>query len=69
MTNKLNDFDQLPDDALTDVGVVATLYSCSKATVWRRVKSGHIPEPRRAGLGSTRWRVGDIRIALKAVQA
>ncbi|MBF4041895.1 transcriptional regulator [Burkholderia pseudomallei] len=60
----MNGFAQLPDDARVDVQTVAALYGCSVATAWRRVRSGLIPSPERIG-GTTRWRAGDLRLALR----
>lgn len=41
----LRDFDSLPDLAFVRLPVVQALFACSRATVWRRVKSGRIPAP------------------------
>jgi predicted DNA-binding transcriptional regulator AlpA len=60
-------FDSLPDSALVPQAVTQGLYACSAATVWRRVKSGAIPAPIKI-VGSTRWRVGDLRKALRGDQ-
>lgn len=57
------DFDQLPANARAALPTVCALFSISKATAWRRVKAGLLPEPIREG-GSTRWLVGDLRRAL-----
>jgi predicted DNA-binding transcriptional regulator AlpA len=40
------------------------LFACSAATVWRRVQSGHIPQPRKLSLRTTCWNVGELRLAL-----
>ncbi|TCK36676.1 hypothetical protein B0G84_5689 [Paraburkholderia sp. BL8N3] len=53
-------FDQLPDDALVDVKVVALLEGCSVATAWRRLAAKMLPEPEHIG-NMTRWRVGTLR--------
>jgi len=58
----LTNFDALPDAAEVRVPVVAALYGCSVATIWRRVRNGDIPEPRRRG-GITSWPVGPLRAA------
>jgi predicted DNA-binding transcriptional regulator AlpA len=60
----VNAFDTLPDSANVPIQVVCTLFGCSTATIWRRVRSGHLIAPHRIGLRSTRWSVGDLRIAL-----
>lgn len=60
----LRRFDQLPDCAFIRLPVVATLFACSPATVWRRVKSGALPTPRKLSEAVTAWNVGQIRKAL-----
>jgi predicted DNA-binding transcriptional regulator AlpA len=42
------------------------LYACSAATVWRRVKEGKIPKPKKFGEKLTAWNVGELRRALSA---
>ena len=42
---------------------LAEFLSCSIATLYRRVKSGELPEPVKIG-GLIRWRSSDIRDAL-----
>lgn len=59
----LTGFDDLPNCARAALPVVCELYDASPATVWRRVKAGLIPSPIKEG-GSTRWIVGDLRLAL-----
>ena len=58
----LKNFDVLPDAAEVRVPVVAAVFGCSVPTVWRRVRSGHLPEPKRR-LGVTSWNVGELRKA------
>ncbi len=62
-TPGLAEFDTLPDLARASLPLVCSLYDVGPATVWRRVKSGLIPQPIKEG-GSTRWIVGDLRKAL-----
>lgn len=57
-------FDSLPDAANVRLPVVAALFACSPATVWRRVKSGTLPAPRKLSEGVTAWRVAELRKAL-----
>jgi predicted DNA-binding transcriptional regulator AlpA len=64
----LASFDQLPDAAHVDVRTVAGLFGCSVPTVWRRIKEGKLPVPRKIG-ALTRWNVGVLRAALKATVA
>jgi predicted DNA-binding transcriptional regulator AlpA len=60
----LSQFDFLPDDALVDVRVVSALRGRSRASTWRDVAQGRLAHPVRIAR-STRWRVGDVRAALK----
>lgn len=60
-------FDALPDAAHVRLPVVALLYATSPSNVWRWVKEGRIPEPRKLGPQTTVWNVGDLRRALSAV--
>lgn len=60
----LKNFDSLPDSANVRLPVVRVLYGCSSATIWRRVKLGAIPSPRKLSERITAWNVGDLRKAL-----
>ncbi len=62
----LNNFDSLPDSANVRQPVVEGLYGCSSATVWRNVKKGIIPAPKKLSERVTAWNVGDLRKALAA---
>jgi predicted DNA-binding transcriptional regulator AlpA len=55
--------DTLPDSAGVRQPVVEGLFSCSAATVWRRVKSGLLPQPKRYGR-TTVWNLGELRQVL-----
>ncbi len=55
-------FDRSPDAAEVRLPVVQALYACSASTVWRRVRSGLIPAPKRRG-GICSWSVGELRRA------
>jgi len=59
----LTHFDKLPDSAYVGQPVVEGLHACSPATVWRRVKQGAIPAPKKFGR-RTVWNVGELRQAL-----
>ncbi len=63
----LQRFDELPDAAHVDVRTVAGLFGISVPTVWRHVRSGTLPTPRKIG-ASTRWSVADLR-ALLAIRS
>lgn len=61
----LKGFDDLPDSGHVDVRVVAALFGCSVPTVWRRVRSGQLVAPHKLGKRTTRWKVGELRDALR----
>lgn len=60
----LKNFDQLPNTANVRQPVVQGLYGCSAASVWRGVKDGRIPKPRKLSPRTTCWNVGELRQAL-----
>lgn len=62
----LRNFDSLPDSANVHQPVVQALVGCSSATVWRMVKRGTLPAPRKLSTNVTAWNVGDLRKALAA---
>lgn len=67
ISEALKNFDQLPDSASVRQPVVQSLYACSPASVWRGVKAGRIPKPRKLSPRTTCWNVGELRAALAAV--
>lgn len=60
----LRNFDALPDSAEVRLPTVTSLFGISAATVWRRVKDGALPKPRKFGPNTTSWRVGELRAVL-----
>lgn len=56
-------FDALPDAANVRLPTVELLAGCSRATVWRMIKDGRLPQPHRRGR-ITAWNVGELRQAL-----
>ena len=60
----LSDFDSLPDTANVRLPVVMGLYGISAATVWRNIKNGNIPKPRKLTSRTTVFNVGELRSAL-----
>lgn len=62
----LKNFDSLPDSANVRLPVVAALRGCSTATVWRDVKRGLLPAPRKLSERVTAWNVGQLRRCLAA---
>lgn len=61
-------FEAMPDNAYVRLPVVCALFSCSAATVWRRVKAGHLPAPYKLSSQMTAWRAGELRAALNSVE-
>lgn len=57
----LERFGSLPDEAHVRLPVVMALYACSAASVWRYVKNGTLPAPRKFGSRVTAWNVGELR--------
>lgn len=64
--NSLKNFNELPDAAHVRQPTVQALVGCSSATVWRMVKRGTLPAPRKLSPRVTAWNVGDLRKALAA---
>ena len=60
----LKNFDLLPDSANVRQPIVEALWGCSSATVWRRVKDGRLPAPKKLSDRITAWNVGALRRAL-----
>lgn len=47
---------------------LAEMLSISRATVWRWVKNGTLPQPRKLGRNTTRWDVEEVSKAIKGAQ-
>ena len=60
----LTSFDALPNISNVRLPVVMGLYGISSASVWRNVKNGNIPKPRKLTSRTTVWNVGELRDAL-----
>jgi predicted DNA-binding transcriptional regulator AlpA len=65
----LAQFDDLPDSASVRLPVVAALNGISAPTVWRWVKAGRLPAPRKTGPNVTVWSVGELRRARTSQEA
>ncbi|MEF8712876.1 MAG: AlpA family phage regulatory protein [Accumulibacter sp.] len=66
ISDALKNFDSLPDSASVRLPVVRALKACSAATVWRMVRRGDLPAPRKLSQRITAWNVGELRKALAA---
>ena len=64
LPNALANFDSQPDSAYIRQPVVQGLFAISSSTVWRWVKSGKLPAPRKLSEGVTAWNVGQLRAVL-----
>lgn len=64
----LKNFNLLPDSANVRQPVVQGLFCCSAATVWRMVKRGSLPAPRKLSQRITGWNVGELRKVLAECQ-
>lgn len=62
-----SNFDALSDSDFVSIQVVCKLFSCSRATIWRRVRSGELVAPYRIGGRTTRWQVGQLRCVLAII--
>ena len=65
LPSALENFDLLPNAANVRQATVEALWACSPASVWRGVKAGRIPAPRKLGPRITVWNVGELRRALE----
>jgi len=64
--SEVSNFDQLPDSANVRLPVVKLLFGCSAPTIWRWVKVGILPQPRKIG-GITVWMAGELRDCLRNI--
>mgnify|MGYP002402792960 FL=1 len=60
----LMNFDELPNTANVRLPVMLSLFACSRATLYRLIKRGVIPQPRRLGDRASVWQVGEVRQSL-----
>jgi len=61
-------FETLPENANLRLPVMLVLYGCSRATFYRLIKKGLIPEPYRLGERTSVWRAGETRASLKKLR-
>ncbi len=67
LTESFQNFDALPDSAFVRIETVASLFSCSPVTVWRKSKDGTFPQPKKLSVRITGWNVGELRNCLKKI--
>ena len=63
VSQSIEHFDKLPDAAFVDVKTVAAVAGVSVPTIWRGVRDGRIPAPRKLSQRCTRWNCGELRRA------
>ena len=61
INNRIQNFAQLPDDALLSSNDISILSGRSRSSIWRDVNSQRLPKPIALGLNSVRWTVIDIK--------
>jgi len=61
---RIQNFAQLPDDALLSASDITVLSGRSRSSIWRDVNSKRLPRPVALGLNSVRWTVRDIKFYL-----
>lgn len=63
--NAVQNFEHLPDSAGVRADVVARIFDCGIATVWRRARTGRLPKPYRPSAQATLFNVGELRKKLR----
>ena len=61
INNRIQNFAQLPDDALLSSNDISILSGRSRSSIWRDVNSQRLPKPIALGLNSVRWTLRDIK--------
>ena len=69
MIDALAHFNDLPDCAYVRRPIVEALHSCTKSTIWRMVKNGTLPPPKRLSERMVAWQVGELRASMAARSA
>ena len=64
--HEFNHFDDYPNSAFIKVESFAMLMSVSRTTIWRAVKNGEIPAPKKISGRSIGFNVGEIRTYLES---
>lgn len=65
-TVTMPDFESLPNSGFVRLPLLLLLLACSRATIWRWVKAGKLPKPKKLSARVTAWNVGELRVALSA---
>lgn len=67
--NRIENLDAMPDCGFVAARSLAAWLGVSQVTVWRWVKTGQLPAPKKLGANTTRFRVGEVRAALAKLAA
>ena len=62
--NEIQSLDHMPACGFFAARTVASWLGVSQVTVWRWVKTGRLPAPKKLGANTTRFNVGEVRSAL-----
>ncbi len=62
--SEIPNLDNMPDCGYVAARSLAAWLGVSQVTIWRWVKSGRLPAPKKLGANTTRFNVGEIRGAL-----
>ena len=64
-TDRLSRFNKLPGEARIDMTDVCELLGRHRQSLWRYVRAGRLPKPRRLLGGRPTWSVSEIRKVLE----
>lgn len=66
---RLEALTSMPPEALVSAKELSILSGRSRASLWRDVKAGRLPQPIAIGPQARRWRVSDVRAYLNGGRA
>ena len=61
---RLESLSSMPAEALVSAKELSILSGRSRASIWRDVQAGRLPQPIAIGPQARRWRVSDVRAYL-----
>ena len=67
--NRIENLDAMPDCGFVAARTLAAWLGVSQVTVWRWVKTGQLPAPKKLGANTTRFSVLEIRAVLAKLSA
>lgn len=67
--NRIENLDAMPDCGFVAARSLAAWLGVSQVTVWRWVKTGQLPAPKKLGANTTRFQIGEVRAALAKLAA